>query len=83
MSNFSYIDSDSNNLESINETESIKKSTSSPVVEQNEVKKSSGMFIKFCLIALLFLIFGKLFTPKQKGLKNLILSPQELIRNLN
>ena len=83
MSNFSYIDSDSNNLQSINETESINKSTSSPVVSQKEIKKEdSGMFIKFCLIALLFLIFGKLFTPK-KGLKNLILSPQELVSNLN
>ena len=84
MSNFSYIDSDSNNLQSINETESNNKSTSSPVVSQKEIKKEgSGMFIKFCLIALLFLIFGKLFTPKQKGLKNLILSPQELVKNLN
>lgn len=84
MSNFSYIDSDSNNLPSIRESDSVKSSISSQVENKAVIKKrGSGMFIKFCFIALLMIFFGKLLMPKKKGLQNLIFSPQELVKNLN
>ena len=81
MSNFSYIDSDSNESNQVSQTperDSIVESIPKNVEKKSE--KDSGMFFKFCLIALVFLIFGNFFKNKKPSLKNLIFSPQPLVR---
>tara|TARA_Y100000385_G_C13008057_1_gene600383 strand:- start:549 stop:791 length:243 start_codon:yes stop_codon:yes gene_type:complete len=80
MSNFSYIESDSNESIQVSQTSKSNSIVESIPKNLEKKEKESGMFFKFCMIALVFLIFGNFFKKKKPSLKNLIFSPQPLIR---